>query len=136
MQLPDRVTRATIADSTPRDPAARPLYSTASFRLTLIAICLAAAAPRLYFAVTQFIEYDGYWNAFIAQQDRWRSFIWEYQTIAHPPLYYLLLRVSLWFGHSPLIYRAVSLITGIATIWLLATIAAKVMRWRFTPLLV
>ena len=89
----------------------------------LLLISLAAAAPRLYLGATQFIEYDGYWHVFIAMQDDWGRFWEEYQANFHPPLYYLLLKLSLWFGRSVLIYRAVSIIAGVAAVFAVGKIA-------------
>jgi hypothetical protein len=91
-----------------------------------------AAIPRLYLGATQFVSYDGYWDVFIAQQDRWRNFFADYRVEAHPPLYYLVLKASLWFGRSILVYRAVSLLAGIASVYVLGRVASKVMR---TPLM-
>src|SRR5882672_4492298 len=131
MNAPDKpgTIPAATADIAPSDPAAW----LRSYRLPMLAVILIAAIPRLYLGATQFIEYDGYWNAFFAQQDRWQNFVWEYRAIGHPPLYFLLLRISLWFGHWPLAYRAVSLITGLAAIYLIARIASKMMRWKASP---
>jgi hypothetical protein len=98
------------------------------FDLILFAIVLLAAIPRLYLGATQFIEYDGYWHIFTAQQDRWRNFVWDAQNLAHPPLYYLLLRFTLWLGKSHLAYRAIPLVAGLASVAVLGRIAAKVMR--------
>jgi len=83
----------------------------------LLGIVLAASVPLIYLAVTERIEYDGYWIAFIATQDRWRNFIAEYQANAHPPLYYLVLRAGLWFGRSLLGVQAVSILAGLGTIY-------------------
>ena len=99
----------------------------------LLLISLAAAAPRLYLGATQFIEYDGYWHVFIAMQDDWGRFWEEYQANFHPPLYYLLLKLSLWFGRSVLIYRAVSIIAGVAAVFAVGKIAEKLSLWRPTP---
>jgi hypothetical protein len=52
----------------------------------LIFIALAAALPRLLLGASQFIEYDGYWHVFIAQQDNWASFWADIYANAHPPL--------------------------------------------------
>lgn len=106
-----------------------------SFQLLLLGIALAAAVPRLYLGTTQFVEYDGYWSVFIAQQDHLRNFVYDYRSNAHPPLYYVLLRMMLWFGRSPLVYRAVSLLTGVAAIYILGLIASKLMRSRLVAAL-
>jgi hypothetical protein len=100
-----------------------------------LGVTLLAAIPRLYLGATQYIEYDGYWHVFIAQQDQWSNFVREYQQNAHPPLYFLLLKLTLWFGRSFLVYRAISLVTGIAAVYLLGCIARKMTRWPLTPAL-
>src|SRR5690242_1066526 len=103
--------------SGPRLSAAHPSrrWLTRPYNLLLFGIVLIAAVPRLYIGATEFIEYDGYWNAFIAQSD-WKNFHWEYLTNAHPPLFYFILRAVLRFGHTPLIYRSVPIIAGLAAI--------------------
>jgi hypothetical protein len=98
------------------------------FNLALIAIAFLCLIPRLLFATSQFVEYDGYWHVWIAQQDRWANFVREYQTNAHPPLYFLLLRLSFLLGRAPLTYRSVSLISGTASIYILGKTALKAMR--------
>ena len=65
-------------------------------------IVLLALVPRLIFGASQYIEYDGYWHVWIAQQDRWANFIREYKANAHPPLYFLLLRYTAWLGTTNL----------------------------------
>ncbi len=96
------------------------------FGLVLVFITLAAAVPRLLLGASQFIEYDGYWHIFIAQQDNWARFWSDIYTNAHPPLYFLLLKIVLHFGHSLLVYRSISLATGIASVVLTGFIARRV----------
>jgi hypothetical protein len=112
-------------------PPARFYFERLEFQL--LAAVLLAAIPTLLLGATQFIEYDGYWIAFIATQDRWRNFIAEYQANAHPPLYYLFLRAGLWFGRSHLVYRAVSILAGLGTTYLVGLAASKMMRSRIAP---
>ena len=95
------------------------------FDLTLLGIALLCLIPMLMLGTSQFVEYDGYWHVWISQQDRWFNFIREYQADAHPPLYYLLLRACLWLGRTPLIYRAISLLAGTASVWMLGRTALK-----------
>ena len=104
------------------------LPSNASGRpgLILVFIALAAAVPRLLLGASQFIEYDGYWHVFIAQQDNWDNFWADIYVNAHPPLYFLLLKVALHLGHSLMVYRSISLLTGIASVFLVGRIALKV----------
>jgi hypothetical protein len=98
------------------------------FDLALIAIALLCLIPRLLFATSQFVEYDGYWHVWIAQQDRWDNFVREYQANAHPPLYFLLLRLSFLLGRTQLAYRSISLIAGTVSIFVLGKTALKAMR--------
>ena len=98
----------------------------------LFGIALLSAVPRLYLAATQFIEYDGYWHVFIAAQDNWQQFQWEYHSNFHPPLFYLLLKLALLFGHNRMVYRAISLLTGVAAVFVIGKIAEKVSLRRET----
>jgi hypothetical protein len=102
--------------------------SSRHFDLALVAIALLCLIPRLLFATSQFVEYDGYWHVWIAEQDRWANFVREYQANAHPPLYFLLLRLSFLLGRAPLAYRSISLISGTASIYVLGKTALKAMR--------
>ena len=103
--------------------AVRPRF----FNLALIGIALLALIPRLMLANSRFVEYDGYWHVWIAQQDNWTNFLREYQTNAHPPLYLLLLRLSFWLGRTELAYRSVSLISGTVSVFVLGRTAFKAM---------
>ena len=123
------MTREDVRSDIPAKP------SRVSARAVLLGIVLAASVPLIYLAVTERIEYDGYWIAFIATQDRWRNFIAEYQANAHPPLYYLVLRAGLWFGRSLLAYRAVSILAGLGTIYLVGSAALKLTRSSWTAAL-
>jgi hypothetical protein len=116
----------------PSRPLSTVRFRLAHLQLLLLAVVVIAAIPRLYLGATQFVAYDGYWHVFIAQQDRWRNFFAEYRADAHPPLYYLALRATLWFGRSILVYRAVSLLAGIASVYVIGRVASRVMR---TPLM-
>ena len=117
------------------------LSSPAKFRLDrldflLLGIVLLAAIPRLYLAATQYVEYDGYWHVFVAQQDRWRNFVWDYKHLDHPPLYMFVLRWTLWLGKSHLAYRAIPLLAGLASVVALGKVAAKMTHSKLTPPLV
>lgn len=106
----------------------------ATRRLVLIAT-LVGALPRIYLAAVQFIEYDGWWHIFIASQDTLANFLWEVQSQAHPPLFYLLLRGAMAFGQSRLVYRGVSLLAGLATAYVLGKVAARWSRHWAVPAL-
>ncbi len=104
----------------------RPSSAAGRVSLILILITLAAAIPRLLLGAAQFIEYDGYWHVFIAQQDNWNNFWSDIYANAHPPLFFLLLKVALRFGHSLLVYRSISILTGVASVYLVGRIALQV----------
>ena len=74
---------------------------------------VAALVPRFVLGASQFIQFDGYWHVFTATQDRWALFLSEWHIDAHPPLYYLLLRIVAKMGHSHLVYRSASIIPGV-----------------------
>src|SRR6266496_1900406 len=101
----------------------------------LALISLAALAPRVYLGITQQVDFDGYWHVFIAGQDRWKIFWREYQINPHPLLSYLLLRISLWFGRSALVFRAVPILSGVGSIFIVGKITEKISLWRYTPVI-
>ncbi|HVW11418.1 MAG TPA: hypothetical protein VHC90_22690 [Bryobacteraceae bacterium] len=99
-----------------------------SFHLLLLGITILCLIPRLVLGASQYIEYDGYWHVWIAHQVQWGNFIQEYQANAHPPLYFLLLRLTFLFGHSKLTYRAISILTGAGSVYLVGMIAWRAVR--------
>ena len=100
----------------------------------LVLISLVAVVPRVYLGEVQRIDFDGYWNVFIAVQDRWQILWREYQINAnHPPLFYLLLRLALWFGRSALTLRAISILTGVGSIFVLGKITERLSLRPYTP---
>ena len=89
--------------------------------LVLTAITLVFLGSR------EFIGYDSYWHVFIARQDRWPNFWHEVRDNAHPPLFYLLLRVaSSWFGSTLLAYRVVSIAAIVASTGLVAVVVRRI----------
>ena len=105
------------------------------FALGLVLIALIAAIPRLILGASQYIEYDGYWHVFIAQQDNWHNFREDIQANAHPPLFFLLLKAVMHLGRTPLIYRSISLVSGIVSVFAVGWIARKVVisyQWAWT----
>jgi hypothetical protein len=102
----------------------------ARFGFVLVLIALAAAIPRIWLGSFQFVEYDGYWHVFIAQQDNWGRFWHDVYVNAHPPLYFLLLKAVLHLGHSFLLYRGISLTSGILSVGLIGLIAFRVTHSR------
>ena len=99
-----------------------------TFPYLLLTVTVAALVPRLVLGNSQFIHYDGYWHVFIATQDRWALFLSEWQIAAHPPLYYLLLRIMAKMGHSHLVYRSLSIIPGVGSVYVIGLIARKLCR--------
>lgn len=53
--------------------------------LLLAAIAVAALIPSFYVGLHTWIEYDGWWNVFIAQQDRWANFVADYKAASTHP---------------------------------------------------
>jgi len=82
--------------------------------------------PRLLLGTSQPIDYDGYWDIFVARQDDWARFWADAFALAHPPLYFLLLKPFLYFGHSLLVYRSVSILAGVASVFQVGRISRKV----------
>jgi hypothetical protein len=83
-------------------------------------------AALVFLGTRQFIGYDSYLHIFIARQDRWPNFWREVRDNTHPPLFYLLLRVTAaWLGPRLLTYRVVSIA---ATVYATGLIAAIVRR--------
>ncbi len=78
----------------------------------LLAIGIAALVLRVFVAYVQHISYDGWWHVWIATQDRWKIAVAEYRANAHPPLFYLILRVLHVFGSNQWIYRTATIVPG------------------------
>jgi hypothetical protein len=105
------------------------------FQWALLAIVLGALLPCLVIGRTQFIHYDGYWHIFIATQDRWRLFLSEWRGDAHPIFYYLLLRAAAKLGHSHLIYRSISIGSGVAAVYVVGNVGKLAFSNRTVALL-
>ncbi len=101
----------------------------------LLAITLGAIVPMLIRGANEFVSYDGFWHLFIATQNRWKLFIFEYKTNAHPPIFFLFLRVAALFGHSRLVIRSVSIAAGAGSIFVIGLIARKLCGNSFFALL-
>jgi hypothetical protein len=94
--------------------------------LVLAALLTVTAAVLVFLGSRQFIGYDSYWHVFIARQDRWPNFWQEVRDNAHPPLFFLLLRLAAaWLGPTFLAYRAVSIAAMVASTWLIAAIVRR-----------
>ena len=103
--------------------------------LPLLAVCLLAGIPMMYLAANQFVEYDGFWHVFIAQQDNWHAFWWEYMHNDHPLLFYLLLKALVKVGRSVLVYRSISVLSGLGSVYMLGRIARKLSSSAAIPVL-
>jgi 4-amino-4-deoxy-L-arabinose transferase-like glycosyltransferase len=92
----------------------------------LAAVLLLTAVALVFLGGRQPIGYDSYWHVFIARQDRWPNFWQEVRDNAHPPLFYLLLRVaSAWLGSNLLAYRAISIAATVCSACLIAAIVRR-----------
>jgi len=90
----------------------------------------------VYFGAIARIEYDGWWHVFISRVSDWPMFWREVYSNAHPPLFFLLLKfASTCLGYSRLAYRAVSIVSGVFSVFLVGLIAARVCRSRITVVL-
>jgi hypothetical protein len=101
----------------------------------LLLICLLAAVPRLYFAAMYPLNYDEYWHVFVARQDTRDALAAEWRSTVHPPLYFGLLKLSLLLGSNRLVYRLVSLLAGIAAVFVIGRIVQKLARSPVVPYL-
>jgi hypothetical protein len=101
----------------------------------LALIALGAAAPMVYFAVRQGIEYDGWWHIFIAREVPWARFWRDVVDNAHPPTFYLLLRAVTLLGSERLVYRSVSIVVAVAATVVIGRIARRVYRAAAVSLL-
>ena len=114
---------------------ARQSFTARLFPLLLIATTLAALVPMIRAGASEIISYDGYWHLFIAGQNRWNQFLFEYQGNAHPILYFLVLRVIQFLGHSHLVLRSASIMPGAAGVYMIGLIARKLCRNEAVALL-
>jgi hypothetical protein len=109
------------------EAAARP---TRPFRLGLVFAAVAAAVVRLAFSRANPVNYDGYWHVFIA-----RNLSREISTLAHPPLFPILLRQADAFRHSRFSYLSISLIAGVAAVVLFGRVLRKLCDDATVPVL-
>jgi hypothetical protein len=98
-------------------------------RLGLVVVLGLTAGLLSQLASRQFVGYDSYWHVFIARQEHWWSFWQEVLANAHPPLYYLALKVGIWLlGPSHFAYRAISIAAVLVGSVCLALIVERVTR--------
>ena len=106
-----------------RPPAAasgETLHTPGGPRWRLFLILAFALAARLFVALTHPIDYNAYWHVFIA-----RNLTREHASLAHPPLFLLLLKVADLVEHSPLVYQSVALLAGIGVVALTRTVLLR-----------
>jgi hypothetical protein len=91
-----------------------------------VLVAAAAVAVLVWLGRRQVISYDSFWHVFIARQETWASFWREVRANAHPPLYYLLLKLAIaLLGNGMLAYRAVSILAVAAAILSFGRIAGR-----------
>ena len=101
----------------------------------LFAVTLAAFVPVLESGISAPISADGYEHLNLSIQNDCASFLVYWRGDAHPILYPLVLRILSWFGYSKMAYLSVSIIPGMASIFLLGLIAARLCKSRAIGLL-
>ena len=89
-----------------------------------------AFALRLGSSLVNPVNYDGYWHVFIA-----RNLSREFTTLAHPPLFPMLLRQADAISHSRLSYLSMSLVPGTIAVFLFGLVLRKLCLHRATPVL-
>ena len=104
------------------------------FPYLLLAITLAALVPVLVSGISQPINADGYEHMGLSIMD-WGSLLARWRGFAHPILYLFVLRVPALFGHSNLAWRSTSIIPGMAGVYLLGLIAARLCKSKAIALL-
>lgn len=110
--------------------------SVTQLRLLLVVISIGSGIAMVIFGAIARIEYDGWWHVFIARVSDWPMFWREVYTNAHPPIFFLLLKfASACLGYSRLAYRAVSIVSGVFSVFLVGLIAARVCRSQITVVL-
>ena len=84
------------------------------------AVALLSLVPRLVDGARRPIDFNGFWHVFIA-----RNLSREWRTLAHPPLYSVLLKAVQILGHTPLVYRSISIVAGAVSVYLVGRILEK-----------
>ena len=96
------------------------------FLWLLLFITLVALSIRLYVGAQTFMSWDEWEHVFIASGARGIDVRFELNIDAHPPLHITLLRGLLHFGHSKLLYRFISILSGAGSVFLIGLIGWKI----------
>ena len=99
-------------------------------RLGSLLVVAMAFVLRLASSLVNPVNYDGYWHVFIA-----RNLPREFASLAHPPLFPILLRLADAIRPSRLSYLSISLVAGTAAVFLFGLVLQKLCRNRTVPLL-
>lgn len=105
------------------------------FLFALLAITAGGLLLRLYVASQSYMSFDEWQQVFMASAPRWKDLNFELRAEAHPPLFYLLLKILLALGHSKLWYRSIAFIPGAGSVFLLGLIGRRLFHSAATALL-
>ncbi len=86
----------------------------------LLVACAVALGMRLFSGSHLDIDHNGAWHVFIA-----KNLSREWATLAHPPLFLVLLKACDALGHSLLVYRAVPILAGVVSVFLVGRVLSK-----------
>ena len=92
-------------------------------QLVVGAILVAALALRSYGALTWHLGFDEYWVLYFARLEPFTEMLPALRTEEHPPLCYLLSRLSSSLGQSPWLLRLHSIVAGVLGVYLCHRIA-------------
>jgi hypothetical protein len=124
-----------INRSRPAETLPRGTWLERNFYRLLVAIAVAGLIPGVVFGSSQFVSFDGWWHLFIATQDRWLMLLGEWKGIAHPPLFYPLLRLVAALSHSLLMIRSIGIVCGGVSSVVIGIVGAKIYRYKASALL-
>ncbi|HJQ35898.1 MAG TPA: hypothetical protein VKB93_02035 [Thermoanaerobaculia bacterium] len=92
----------------------------------LLAVVAVVAVPILRVAAVQYIDYDGWWHIFVSRAESLRMFHQDWHKTTHPPTFFLLLKVFSFLGTSLLAYRAIPIVSGLVSVFLVGRIAERI----------
>jgi hypothetical protein len=98
-----------------------------TFRLALLLIAAVGLVLRLYVGSRTIVDSDEWQHLFIASSPRWADLSYELRTNAHPPLFFLLLKPFVRSGNA-LLYRFISIASGVGSIIVVGLIARRVIK--------